>query len=79
MKLRKRGAFRFKLMPKHWRKNLEDEPLIERHNEIRAHGEHIRIGTRQGMATRDVDRDRQPSSWISTPSMERFGARYIWE
>jgi hypothetical protein len=30
----KRGPLRFKLVPKHWWKNLKDEPLIERDDEI---------------------------------------------
>jgi hypothetical protein len=75
VKSRKRGAFLFKLMAKHRRKNLEDEPLIERDDKIRPHREHMRIGTRQGMAARDVNRDRQPLRRIDTPSMEGFDAR----
>jgi hypothetical protein len=66
-------------MPKHRRKNLEDVPLIERDDEIRPFREHMRFGTRQGMAPRNIDRDRQPLGPIRTPGMERFDARWIWE
>jgi len=71
-------VLRFKLVLKQRRKNLEDEPLIERDNEIRPHREHMRIGTRQGMAPRNIDRDRQPLRGIRAPGMERLDARWIW-
>jgi hypothetical protein len=66
-------------MPKHRRKNLEDEALIKRDDEVRPFGEHMRIGTRQGMAARNIDGDRQPSRRIRAPGVERFDARGIWE
>jgi hypothetical protein len=44
VKLRKRSAFRVKLMPKQRWKNFKDEPLIERDDQIRPHREHMRIG-----------------------------------
>ncbi|HEY2530143.1 MAG TPA: hypothetical protein VGJ20_19785 [Xanthobacteraceae bacterium] len=79
MKSRERSAFRFKLMPKHRWKNFYDEPLIERDNEIRPRREHMSIGTRQGIATRNIYRDRQPLRRIGTPGVERFDARWIRE
>jgi hypothetical protein len=37
------------------------------------------IGTRQGMASGNVNRDRQPLRRIGTPRIKRFDARWIWE
>ena len=55
------------------------ESLIDRDDEIRPHRKHVRIATRKGMATRNIDRDRQPLRRIGTPGMERFDARWFWE
>src|SRR4029453_1538649 len=75
MKVRQCSVLGYELVPKHGWKNLEYQLRIEPDDKIRPGREHMRIGARQRMAVRDIDRDWQPLRRVGAPRSERLNAR----
>ena len=68
--LRQRGALRHELVAQEWRKDLQDQPVVEPDHEIGPGREHMRIRMRQSMAARDIERHRQALRRVGAPSLE---------